>query len=184
MRKGWFNIPGVQQGDRSVDEQLRGLGPLMAEIRGKSVLDLGCAEGCVLKRAIEDGCGEAVGYELNDAFVDVARKVLSGTPGRVVRFDLNALDDIKLKVRYDVVLALAILHKLHSPVDAVAVMARIARDLFVVRLPVGSTGFFQSKHRAHKICDLNEEMPRLGFKLERVEPGPRTERVQYWRRVK
>jgi len=183
MRKGWFKIAGLQDGDRSVEEQLRGLDPVMDGIAGKSVLDLGCAEGCVLKRAIERGCGRAVGYEMNPDFLATAREVLAGTPAEIVDCDLNQLGDPRLAVQFDVVLALAILHKLHEPVAALAVLAPIARELFVVRLPVGSQGQFHSKHRAHKVIDLGVEMPRHGFKLERTEIGPRTERVQYWRRA-
>jgi hypothetical protein len=85
------------------------------------------------------------------------------------------------KGRYDIVLALAVLHKSLNIPAAVTALTGVCDDLMVIRLPYGSTGFLQAKH-GESTCDLLTAMPERGFVLERTEMGPREEWVQYWRR--
>ena len=87
-----------------------------------------------------------------------------------------------LTASFDVVLALAVVHKLPEPEKALGYIARAARSLVVIRLPGGSTGVFQSKGFG-TYCDVNATMPKHGFQLERTEQGPRDELVVYWRRT-
>ena len=44
--EGWFSTHG-RDGDRTIDQQLLGLDPLFDEVKGKTVLDIGCAEGLI-----------------------------------------------------------------------------------------------------------------------------------------
>ena len=72
---------------------------------------------------------------------------------------------------------------LPEPTQTLRQVAGWAREWLVIRLPVGSEGFFETKHRKSVTCDTKKEMPVLGFALERDEQGPRGERVHYWKRV-
>ena len=45
-KQGWFSTKG-RLGDRTLKQQLMGLDPLFAECKGKTVLDVGCAEGLI-----------------------------------------------------------------------------------------------------------------------------------------
>jgi SAM-dependent methyltransferase len=185
--KGWFAIPGVQAGDRTLDEQLLGLEPMLKEVPGKIVLDLGSAEGLISRTCVERGARRVVGLEVNKPMLAVARQWVCDP--NVCQFEFRDLNktpsaEDSRSLRADIVLALAVFHKLSDPEKSVRDWVRFAGELVVVRLPVNSNGEFHSKFRTHMRCDLNQLMPRLGFQLERVERGPRTERVQYWRRMR
>jgi SAM-dependent methyltransferase len=186
--RGWFEIPGVQHGDRTLDEQLLGLDAALAEAAGKRVLDLGCAEGLIAARFIEAGAQLVHGVEIRPQFLVAAQSIAGrGHPnlghGLTVDFgDLNEGLPKWLAPPYDMVLALAILHKLRYPTVALQRMAKACLGLLVIRLPLGSQGEFGSKHFRNQRCDLRAELPALGFRLERDAEGPRGERVHYWRR--
>jgi tRNA G37 N-methylase Trm5 len=187
LGKGWFSIPGMQAGDRSVAEQKRGLDAALAEAKGKTVCDLGTAEGCIALDFAQAGAERVFGCDANPALLITANRLLARASSEVrsrVKFsnvDLNKATRER-PWSYDIVLALAILHKLESPEEGTRFAARSAKSLLVVRLPKGSTGEFGSKHRPDQRCDLRKVMPSEGFVLERTEEGPRTEQVQYWRR--
>lgn len=178
MRRPWLTIPGVQDGERTLEEQLLGLAPALAEAPGRTVLDLGCAEGLIGQAFARAGALDVLGLEGMVEHVKVGQRNTRGVRFKVR--DLNVQKPPKLP-SWDIVLALAILHKLHDPARGVWYCARAARSLVVVRLPVGSTGLIAGKHSG-VACDVRGEFVSHGFALERVEEGPRTELVQYWRR--
>lgn len=186
-REGWFAIPGVQSGPRSLEEQMLGLAGALKEAVGQTVLDLGSAEGLIGIEFAKAGAKEVLGIECNDEAVRAARAVRDRLDPELrerIRFftaNLNSVARTETK-QYDIVLALAILHKLAPVAAGVEFAARATRKLLVVRLPIGSAGRLISKSRVGSPCDLNQELPRLGLRLEAVVEGPRTELVQYWRR--
>lgn len=179
-RRGWLKIPGVQSGERSVEEQMLGLGPALEESKGKTVLDLGCAEGLIGREFIRAGAVSVLGLEHLESHIAVAKAQCAGLPMRFESCDLNVVA-VPEKPEFDVVLALAVLHKLIEPDRGTRYCARMARSLVVVRLPIGSSGVISGKHSKIK-GDVREVMGAEGFLLERTEQGPRKELVQYWRR--
>ena len=185
MRKGWFDIPGEQEGARTLTEQMFGLEPAFESCAGKDVLDLGCAEGLIAREFVARGARTAVGIDNNEGFVVQARGLMDGHPRLRFAFrDLNDLDDDFVDVySADIVLCLAILHKLRLPGRSLALAARMARERLVIRLAAGSTGHIRHKH-GDGACDSREVMPPLGFRLECELPGPRGEQVQHWVRGK
>lgn len=178
MTRGWFGIPGVQEGERTLEEQILGLEPAFKSIKGKTVLDLGCAEGLILRHCGWLGASRMVGVELNPTMVLEARRQLDGFNARILH--ANLLDGLPFGVgRFDVVLALAIVHKLHSPEVLLAGFAKAARERLVIRLPFGSRGVFRTKHsQVH--CNTMEVMRGAGFSLDDDLDGPRGERVHHW----
>lgn len=185
-RKGWFSIPGVQQGDRTLREQMMGLASALEEARGKTVCDLGTAEGLIALEFARAGATSVYGCDYNQALLNTAEEEMARHPHLPVRFEYK---DIAQAIEQgwshqaDIVLALAILHKLPDPAAGVKLCAAMARDLIVLRLPKGSTGIIRSKHVRTARCDVREILAAAGFKRERKEPGPRGEWVQYWRRT-
>lgn len=186
MRKGWFKIPGVQQGDRTLAEQLLGLSFALQEACSKTVGDLGCAEGLISLEFARAGAASVYGCDYNPELLETALDELERNPGLPVSYEFRDIAESisqGWKPQFDIVLALAVLHKLPDPSAGVKLCAEMARDLVVVRLPLGSTGVIRSKHYRHMRCNLPEEFMQHGFRRERKEIGPRGEWVQYWRRA-
>lgn len=173
LRQSWFG------GARRVAEQMIGLDEALAECSGKSVLDLGCAEGAIALAFARAGASRVVGIECNAYSVKVALEFC----GDLVRIEQGNLNTMRLpEGPWDIVLALAIIHKMRSPTNLIADIAGTGAALVVVRLPGGSSGTFQTKHYGTP-CDVNAEFVRNGYVLGTALPGPQDELVQYWRRA-
>lgn len=186
--KGWFAIPGVQEGDRGLEEQMLGITQLLGDARGKSVLDLGCAEGLIAMEFAAAGASPIYGCDCNPRPIATALNVAKRR-ALVIQFEhinLNqpvmARSGVGPLERYDIVLALAILHKLGQPQAAVEWAAGLARELLVTRLPRKSTGIIASKHRPERTCDVNATLAAQGLRLVFEMPGAHGELVQHWRR--
>lgn len=184
MAEGWFAIPGVQDGPRTLAEQMTGLDAALAEASGKSVLDLGCAEGLIALEFAKAGAASVFGYDYNADLIEVARSELAKAGQLPVRFYQANMSDMVCGAggpTWDIVLALAVLHKLLDPAAGVRFCAKLSRSLIVIRLPAGSTGKIRGKHSGVD-ADVPVILAECGFKRERKEAGPRGEWVQYWRR--
>lgn len=186
MNRGWFSIPGVRPGDRTLKEQMMGLQPALDECKGKTVLDLGCAEGCISLEFAKAGAREVVGIELLAAHLAVARVQCKGHPQ--IKFIWAHLGDyikgLESIPKYDIVLALGIIHKLDDPGVPMRFAAQSAKDLVIFRAPARKyDGLIKSKHTAIK-CDVPKIMTSEGFVDEKLIPGVRGEAAQYFRRVK
>lgn len=180
MAKGWFAIPGVQDGDRTIAEQLTGLDRMLGLVAGKHVLDLGCAEGAIAHACLDHGAASVIAVDNNRSFAERAKKSFRLT---VEIADLNHWPAGDIDRSADVVLLLAIVHKLAEPAFSLRTWAGLARQWIVIRLPIGSTGIFRSKATGHRLCDTHAVLSSHGFALDGDVEGPRGERVHYWRRV-
>lgn len=190
MRAGWFVIPGVQPGERSLEEQIKGLADALARCAGKTVLDLGCAEGLIALEFVKAGAASVYACDCNVEAIDAARvagaalnEEQRGRVGFHVR-NINDLVEDELGSRpvwsHDIVLALAVLHKMHDPARATRYVAKATRERLVVRLPQKSTGVIQSKWGDHPVCDTGAVFRKEGLRLESQQRGPRGELVQHW----
>ncbi|MFA6204489.1 MAG: class I SAM-dependent methyltransferase [Gallionella sp.] len=192
MVDGWFKIPGVQNGPRTLNEQMLGLKPAQEEAYGKSVLDLGCAEGLIAIEFARAGASVVCGIEYNPDLVKTANEEFIKAsehdgkflPASCIHMDITELIANGVQTQFDIVLALAVLHKLTDPAAGARFCADNAKSLIVIRLPIGSTGIIRGKHNQNMRCDVREIFKEKGFVRERKELGPRGEWVQYWRRVK
>jgi 2-polyprenyl-3-methyl-5-hydroxy-6-metoxy-1,4-benzoquinol methylase len=124
-RKGWFKLPG-QDGDRSVKGQLVGLARALEACRGKTVLDLGCAEGAIALEFARAGATRILGVEVVAEHLEVARRLCAGYPCEFRHEDLNRTR-LAEGEQFDVVLALAIIHKLKHPAERLRYFAALAR---------------------------------------------------------
>jgi 2-polyprenyl-3-methyl-5-hydroxy-6-metoxy-1,4-benzoquinol methylase len=71
--KGWFTT-AERPGDRTLDQQLCGLDGLQHECAGKTVLDVGCAEGLISHYLARLGARSVYGIEIVPGHVDMANR--------------------------------------------------------------------------------------------------------------
>jgi SAM-dependent methyltransferase len=188
MAEGWFKLPG-RTGERTLKEQMRGLDRAVEQASGKTVLDLGCAEGLIAMQFVRAGAVRVRAIDCNEAVLRAGRQFLEaneaeGFPARLAmeQGNLNAMLVPGWEGTYDIVLALAILHKMKNPEQALRATAGACLDLLVLRLGGGSRGEIRSKFWPHVEVDSWEILPGLGFEFDGREQGPRNEQVHYWRR--
>lgn len=186
-RKGWFAIKGVQDGDRTLAEQMLGLSPALAACSGKTVLDLGSAEGLISREFAKAGAQSVLGIELLEDHVKVARRMCADF--KQVRFVCQSLlpyiEQHPEPEQFDIVLMLSIAHKLHDPGSLVRFAARSARSMLVFRGPGKKDmywdGWLNSKFGNGR-CHVPTVMKGAGFTEGETLPSGRGERVQYWHR--
>lgn len=143
MQKGWFKIDDHYDGDRTLEEQLTGLDLICERASGKSVLDLGCAEG-LIGLHLKDQCGARLlhGFSIVPSEIEKARQLSESK--REVAFQVLDLSTLPSSLtrkpplflpRYDIILLLAILHKLQYPRLVLEQVLTLARGMIAVRLP-------------------------------------------------
>lgn len=189
LSKGWLKVPGIRpNGDRTLAEQMMGLDRALAECRGKTVLDLGCAEGLIGLEFAKAGAARVVGIELLETHLQVARRACKGYSQ--MEFICSHLGDYIVgnpdPQRFDIVLCLGIIHKLDDPNIPMVWAARAASDLLCFRAPAkverwGQDYLVKSKFQ-DATCNVPKTMREQGFVDEGTVPGVRGEGVQYWRR--
>lgn len=189
-KKGWFEIPGLQNGDRPLEAQVKAVRPAIAVAAGKTVLDLGCAEGLIGLEFAKAGAKQVHGIDSIFGNIATAQEVCKGRPMTFETADLNAYikDAFARDVvpQYDIVLALGVTHKLHEPADGVNFAARSARELVLFRSGTAQKGgVITNKWNSKRSVDAHALMRELGWKLneEHVGPAPWRETVEYWRRA-
>lgn len=182
MRKGWFKIDGIQDGDRTLADQLKGLAPALAAVNAKTkVLDLGCAEGLIAREFLRAGAKAVHGIDFVEASVAVARKLCGNAPN--VEFECANLNDgvpaPAKKREYEIVLCLAILHKLRQPFALLAEVCHLNRPgLLVIRLPGPVIVDARSDHAPH---DVPAFLARRGYVMIREERGHFDEWMGYFK---
>lgn len=190
MADRWFKDTGHGRGDRDLDEQLKGLGRMFAGVRGKRVLDLGCAEGLISLECLKHGAAFVHGIEIVPGHIEVARGLFAAefkeSQYSLQVADLALVAEQELASQeiwqYDIVLALAVLHKLNRPQVLAKFIAATARELAVIRYPGGSTGRVTGRGDRAKTLDVPQFLLERGFLLEHQERGPRGELTAYFRR--
>jgi SAM-dependent methyltransferase len=189
VTKGWFKVPNIRpHGDRTIKEQMLGLDRALAEAKGKRVLDLGCAEGCISAAFARAGAAEVVGIELLESHLEVARQVCKGLPVRFICKHLSNWIELNPDPeQFDIVLALGIIHKIANPNEPMIWAARSAKDLLCFRAPAkterwGADYYVKSKFGDTQ-CNVPKTMREQGFVDEGTVAGVRGEGVQYFRRL-
>lgn len=185
MVKGWFKVPGVRpDGDRTLHEQLMGLRPALDEAEGKTVLDLGCAEGLISHEFAKAGAKQVTGIELLQSHLAIAQVVCRAQKN--INFICAHIGEyiktLETFPKYDIVLALGIIHKLPDPGVPLRFAAKSCADLMLFRAPAKKyNGLIKSKF-TDTTCNVPKIMAEEGFTEEMLIPGVRGEAVQYWRR--
>ncbi len=182
MRHGWFVIPGVQTGDRTLTEQRMGVGRALGECSGKTVLDLGCAEGLLSREFAVAGARSVHGVDSLGEHLVVAQDICNRYPISFEQYDMN--EPREARKTYDIVLALGVAHKLLHPEIGIRYAAQSSGGLVLVRMTRYAPDLLTSKWKPFETCDVNATMTAEGFALDGIEAGPRQETVHYYRRRK
>lgn len=181
MAKGWFiDAHGGRAGDRTLEQQLLGLLPLLQSVEDKTVLDVGCAEGLISLALADAGAKYVHGIEMRADFVDVARS-LRGP--RSVEFTHADANEYKPQRRYDIVIMLAVLHKLRDPTAACLRFADAAISSCVIRLPPERAPIIVDNRSGNRPHDIEYAMKRAGFQLVDVTRSHFNEWCGYFSRV-
>ena len=179
--KSWFDHGQKRKADRTLKQQLRGLGELQDRIAGKSVLDIGCAEGLISIQLIDRGAIAAHGIEMRPDYVEDANRLRGD---RACTFEVANANDWIPQRQYDVVLMLAVLHKLKDPAEACLRFAQAARELVVLRLPPKHAPVIIDDRSENKPFDMASVMVKAGFRLgTHGTIGPFKEWVGYYERA-
>jgi SAM-dependent methyltransferase len=179
-------VPGIREhADRTLAEQMLGLDLALKEAGGKTVLDLGCAEGLIGREFARAGAIDVLGIDSLDTHLDVARQACADCPQmRFLRANLNHYIPAQEKIElFAIVLALGIMHKLNDPDAGLRFAARSCVDLLLYRPPAyAADGIVKSK-RFTKYCHAPTVLREEGLHEERRIDGARGEHVEYWRRT-
>lgn len=181
VNKGWFSTPG-RPGDRTLDQQLNGLGPLLAAARGKTILDVGAAEGLISIELAKAGAVAVHGVEIVPEHVKVANKLRGDLP---ITFEVGDANVWQPKRNYDIVIALALLQKVRNPTAVAARLATSAIDMVVLRLPPAHAPTIIDPRSGNEPHHIGTVMKNGGFYLEHAgNDGAFGEYVAYYRRNK
>lgn len=174
--KGWF-ATADRPGDRTLEMQMLGLDPLLDECKGANILDVGCAEGLISIELAKRGA-EVTGVDIVESHIEMARHLRGHLSCRFEIQDANEYqpDD------YDIILLLAIMHKLKDPSRACARFANAAKNLVVMRLPPEHAPSIVDERSGYVKHDMSAVMTWYGFELERVTRGSFSEWTGYYRR--
>jgi len=179
MGKVWFG------GDRTVEQQMVGLQKLWMEVKGKTVLDVGCAEGAISHECKRRGARYVHGVEHRRDAVDYANKKYA-VEGEV-SFACRDANTWSSEHSWDVVLLLSVLHKLRNPTLVLQRMAVSCNGLCVIRLPGDDWPILKDQRSGNEPHNLERVMDAAGFDLEdategaTVDPHP-PEWIGYFRR--
>ncbi|MGO1079952.1 methyltransferase domain-containing protein [Inquilinus sp. CA228] len=181
--RGWFDAPGVA-GDRTLAQQMVGLDHLVQAAPGRTVLDLGCAEGLIGLVLMRAGAVALDGIDLvHNRIVAAGRNAeAAGVEARYWCQDLDGFADWApedLAPRYDLVLALSIAHKLARPDRFLEAAAARCDGLLAVRLPAP---VIQDRRSGFVPVDVPALLDRAGFDLEATPAGSLGEWIGLFRR--
>ena len=173
--KPWFG----KGGDRTLAQQLTGLNALIQRVPGKSVLDVGCAEGLIGIHLYDAGACAVHGIEMRADFVAEANHLRGD---RACTFEVADANRFVPKRDYDIVIMLAILQKLSNPMDACARFAGRARELVVLRLPPKLAPVIMDERSGNRPWDMDTAMKAAGFQRFLTTKGHLDEWVGYYAR--
>lgn len=116
---------------------------LPADLTGKSLLDVGCAEGDFCFEAERRGAADIVGCEIKRSRWEIAIHERDNR-GSGARFYLGPIEDHLelLRQDFDIVLALNVLHHLQNPIDTIHRLASVARQVLILEYATPLDGKF------------------------------------------
>lgn len=174
----WFII-GDNNGQVPLSRQFAGLQTI--DFAGKSVLEIGCAEGLVSLEIVKRGARLVHGIEYRERAVEVARS-MAGVLGlndrmKFHRGDVRNMEAAfvgsELLAAYDIVLAMAVLQKVPDQQRAMAYLLGKCDATFVLRMPARKLHRYRFFRTAWSWGDVDpvDVAGRHGFALMRESCG-------------
>lgn len=157
-------------GKVTLAQQLIGLERLPQVIGGRTILDVGCAEGDIGAWCLAAGALSVDGVESRTEAVENALRLGVGA----VVADVATFEPQR---DYDVILLLGILNKLPAPGVVLARLLARCRERAVLRLPAGQWPRLECSR-----CTADLRPATAGFEVEAFESGPKGQLVVYLRR--
>lgn len=177
MGKGWF-VTGGRPGDRTLAQQLVGLD--VVNIKGKTLLDVGCAEGLISIEMANRGAAAVHGVEIVPEHVKVGNRLRGDLP---VTLEVGDANTWAPKRAYDVVFMLALLQKVRDPSAVCARFAAAACETVVLRLPPKYAPTIIDDRSGNKPHDIHAVMLACGFAQTKVLFGTFDEWIGRYDRV-
>lgn len=176
----WFHFEG-RGGDRTLDQQMQGLSLLMRNVKNATVLDVGCAEGLITIEMAKAGAIALHGIEIRRQAVLDANDLRGDLP---VTFEMGDANTWTPARHYDVLVLLAILHKLKQPKETLNRLLHYGSpDLIVIRLPPHSENpVVHDARSGNKKIDLWPVLNKHGYKTLHVTAGYLNEWIGYYRK--
>lgn len=175
VKKGWFKTH-EHDGDRTIEQQLEGLGDLLAAVPGKTVLDVGCAEGLIDVKLAEAGATSVHGIDIVAKHIEFARR--HAVPA--TKYDVGDAMLYPAKAdSVDIVLLLALLHKLRDPVAVAKKFASAAREMVVLRMPPAGA-VITDVRSGGKPLDIGAALVEAGWVLRNEVRGSFDEWIGYY----
>jgi 2-polyprenyl-3-methyl-5-hydroxy-6-metoxy-1,4-benzoquinol methylase len=170
--RAWYVI-GNNGGEVALARQFAGLH--LVGLQDKTVLELGSAEGLVSLEMVKHGAKLVHGLELRDRAVEVARSIahVTGNDERM-RFWRGSFSDApdtlsqpEMLSQYDVVTAMAVLHKIPDQPRVLNCMLEKCKHTFVIRLPVRKVFQYRFRKTAWSFQgqDILPLIEKQGFKM-------------------
>lgn len=174
---GWFTIPGFQTGERDIKERVLPLRPLLKFTKGATILDLGCAEGCIGKWLVDEGGAAYVhGIDKHQPWLAVASQQMPSPPynARFSYCDFDAWTGESKKLgllqHFDIVLCLNVAQKLFQPKHFIRAVANLAANIFVYS---GPDAILQDARSKNVPVDIVATLKACGFDLIHFDKGAR-----------
>jgi SAM-dependent methyltransferase len=123
-----------------------------ADLRGKSVLDVGCNYGFFLHEAIRRGARRAVGIEANPESFRIASSLATLWDGKI-DVHQGLLEEVELNEKFDLVIFLNVIHHVTDPIPVIRKLASLCQGTLIVE--------FRQPHDSQFVqeCFHKEKLP-------------------------
>ncbi|KAI1700619.1 methyltransferase domain-containing protein [Ditylenchus destructor] len=139
---------------------------LAVEVKGKRVLDVGCGNGSLTLKLVEEwGASEAIGVDTSAEMIIAARS--SNPDGKPVTFVRVSALDLQSKDEFEVAIAIFMLQLTSSVEELSKVLQKIAQSL-----KPGGAFFAYVPNGIPDLKTNEEDKVKFGFQLV-MNPGPR-----------
>jgi SAM-dependent methyltransferase len=144
---------------RTLMQQWVCLEPLLEMAKGCTVLDIGCAEGLISFELMKAGAILVHGVDILESRIESAREKFVGYEAKFWVLDVAEIDKIDLLPKYDMVLLLAILHKIASPETLLNFAIERSNRYIVVR----AEPIFHDRRSDNRPIKVRETLINAGF---------------------